>query len=134
MSTQFHRALPDELTVSVDGVLELDHDITERTAARVVVSMPDYIADALAHLLADAARVAEVFGGFPSTGLDAAALADALYAAATSGDYRCPREACRCRRGWHGPPDADGDNLEPFSDQGRCDAALLLLGPWGLLR
>jgi len=96
MSTHFRR-LADDLTVSVDGVLELDHDITERRAARVVVTMPDYVADGLAHLLADAVRIAEVFGGFQSNGLDAAALAEALYAAATSGDYRCPREACRCR-------------------------------------
>jgi hypothetical protein len=90
MSDPFFRALPDDLTVRVDGVLELDRDSTERVAARVVVAMPDFVADGLAHLLADAARVAEVFGGFQSNGIDGAALAEALYAAATSGDYQCP--------------------------------------------
>jgi hypothetical protein len=85
----FSRTLPDELTVSVDGELELDHDITERPAARVVVTMPDFVADGLAHLLTDAARVSEVFDGSESNGVDGQALADALYAAATSGTYRC---------------------------------------------
>ena len=86
----FSRVLSDDLKITVDGVLELDRDVTERAAARVVVAMPDFVADGLAHLLADAVRVAEVFGGFESNGIDGPALAEALYAAATSGDYRCP--------------------------------------------
>jgi hypothetical protein len=39
MSEPFHRVLPDDLVVTVDGLLELDPDITERPAARVVMTM-----------------------------------------------------------------------------------------------
>ncbi len=97
MSSRFRRVLTDDLIVSADGILHLDDDVTERTVTRVVVTMPDYVADSLAHLLEDAARVAEVFGGFQSTSLDGAELAEALSVAATSGGYRCPRDTCRCR-------------------------------------
>ena len=97
MSSQFRRVLTDDLIVSADGTIHVDDDVTERAVTRVVVTMPDYVADGLAHLLEDAARVAEVFGGFQSTSLDGAELAEALSAAATSGDYRCPRDTCRCQ-------------------------------------
>jgi hypothetical protein len=89
MIASFRREVLDDIIVSIDGVVDLDPDITARPASRVLVELPDYAADALAHLLADACAVAEVFGGFPDNGLDGRALADALYAAATSGAYRC---------------------------------------------
>jgi hypothetical protein len=93
----FRRVLPDELVVAVDGVLELDRDITERQPARIVLTMPDYVADDLAHLLAAISRVAMIFGNFEDSGIDSPALAEVLYAAATSGDYCCPDGGLRHR-------------------------------------
>ena len=96
MSTPFSRTLPDNLTVTVEGTYDLDRDITERRPARVVLTMPDYAADSLAHLLAYLSRLADVFPGLDENGLDCAVVAEALYAAATaSGDYRCPEGGLR---------------------------------------
>lgn len=91
MSSPFHRTLPDELTVTVDGTCDLDPDITDRRPVRVVIAMPDYVADSLAHLLGNLSRVADLLGAPDTTGVDAAELAQALYEAATSGDYHCPQ-------------------------------------------
>ena len=90
MSDPFHRTLPDQLTVSVDGTCDADPDSTDGRPVRVVVTMPDYVADSLAHLLSNLGQVAELLGATDTTGINAAELAQALYEAATSGTYRCP--------------------------------------------
>lgn len=96
MPDPFCRTLPDELTITVDGTLTLDADSTERAPARVVLTMPDHVADSLAHLLAYLSRLADVFHGLDESGIDCAELAEALYAAATTGgDYRCPEGGLR---------------------------------------
>lgn len=86
----FLRTVHDELTVTIDGVLDLDRDVTDRRPARVVLAMPDDVADGLAHLVASLGRVADVFGGLDEIGLDLTELAQALYDAAAAGGYRCP--------------------------------------------
>jgi uncharacterized protein (DUF433 family) len=86
----FFRRLPDQVTVSLDGLLTLDPDITERPVSRVVLAMPDYVADGLAHLLAYLSRILSGFGGLDNNGIHSGSLAAALFGAATAGDYRCP--------------------------------------------
>jgi hypothetical protein len=91
----FHRVLPDHITVAVEGVFtDLDADDpvpSTRAAARVVVTMPDFYADTLAHLIADAWHLAHRLGGAGYVGPPERALAEALYAASTVAGYRCPR-------------------------------------------
>lgn len=38
MASHFRRVLTDDLTVSVDGTLRLDRDITERAVTRITVT------------------------------------------------------------------------------------------------
>lgn len=90
MSETFERELPDSLVIRVDGLLPPDKEDGNRQPARVVLTMPDFVADGLAHLLAEANRAAAIFGAIGISGIDGWRLADALYAAATFGDYRCP--------------------------------------------
>lgn len=90
MRETFERELLDGLVIRVDGLLPADPENGDRQPARVVLTMPDFVADGLAHLLAEANRAAAIFGAIGSSGIDGWRLADALFAAATSGDYRCP--------------------------------------------
>jgi len=94
----FSRQLPDSVTVAADGTLTLDPDITERPVARVVVTMPDYVADDLAHLLACLGRIAGTCGGLDGSGMHTDSLAAALYTAAASGGHRCPEGALHLDR------------------------------------
>jgi hypothetical protein len=88
----FRRELADYITVAVNGVVEgVDDDITTRAPARVVVSLPDYVADGLAHLVARLWKLSVVFGDERGTGIDERPLAEALFAASAAGGYRCPQ-------------------------------------------
>jgi uncharacterized protein (DUF433 family) len=87
---RFMRSLPDGLSVATDGTYPQGTDAAQRPPIRVVVKMPDYVADSLAHLLAYLSNITSNFGGLDGNGLHAASLAAALYGAAVSGEYRCP--------------------------------------------
>jgi len=89
-SSSYRRELSDNVTVTVEGPMtEVDPDVSDRPPARVVLSMPDATADALAHLLA-AWHTARALAEVEDLGPDERALAEALYNAAASGGYRCP--------------------------------------------
>jgi hypothetical protein len=89
-AASFRRELPDYVTVAVDGTIpNVDPDITERPSARVVLTMPDATADALAHVIAQAWQVADLLGA-ERLGDGDRALAEALYEAAAASGYRCP--------------------------------------------
>jgi len=86
----FHRELPDYITVTVDGVVEgVDPDVTDRPPGRVVITLPDYAADSLAHLIAQSWWISRLFDSEDRFGLADRALAEAIYAAAAT-TYRCP--------------------------------------------
>jgi uncharacterized protein (DUF433 family) len=80
--------LPDQMAVSTNEIVAPGPDITDRPVSRVLLTMPDYVADGLAHLLADLSRITSGFGG--GSGIHAGSLAAALFRAAVSGEYRCP--------------------------------------------
>jgi hypothetical protein len=85
----WHEDLPEYMTVAVDGVLVgVDPEITRRLPGRVVLTMPDFTADALARVLAKAWRVARAMDD-PSIGPTERALAESLAAAAEAGGFRC---------------------------------------------
>jgi hypothetical protein len=57
-SVGWRRELAEQVSVAVDGVVELADTVPERRrVGRVVVSMPDFVADTVAHLLAVGCRV-----------------------------------------------------------------------------
>lgn len=86
----FRRELSEFVTVSVDGSYDhFDPDITERRPGRVLIAMPDFTADALAHVLSYLGRVAELLDA-DRLGVSPHELAEALYAAAASTGVRCP--------------------------------------------
>ena len=95
----WRRELAEQVTVVVDGVVtglvEADDVPEVRAVARVVVSMPDFVADTLAHLIAGACDLgATVMGEAEAVGgSDERALADALLAASRVSGYRCPTES-----------------------------------------
>lgn len=82
----FRRDLPEFVSVRVDGAYEnFDPDITERTPGRVVISMPDFTADSLAHVLDYLGRFADLLD-MERLGVGPGDLAQALHeAAATTG-------------------------------------------------
>jgi hypothetical protein len=87
----YHRQLHDYISIAVDGTLaDVDQDVAARPPARVVITMPDFAADGLAHLVARAWQVAEVMGGTLDIGEPERELAEALYEAITTSGYRCP--------------------------------------------
>jgi hypothetical protein len=89
-SPSYRRQLSDNVTVTVEGPMtEVDPDVSDRPPARVVLSMPDSTADALAHLLA-AWHTARALAEVEDLGPDERTLAEALYDAAASGGYHCP--------------------------------------------
>jgi hypothetical protein len=90
----FRRELAAQVSVAVEGVVELPDPVPERRrVGRVVVSMPDFVADTVAHLLAAGCQVST-----EDTRLDEAdmpgpeerALVEALFAASRINGYRCP--------------------------------------------
>jgi len=93
-SAVFSRDLPEHVTVAVDGVFtDLDRDDPvpdDRPVGRVVVTMPDFVADTLAHALAKAWHVNHLFGGNIEVGPTERAVAEALLAAAEASGSRCP--------------------------------------------
>ena len=86
----FRRELPDYIIVTLDGVVEgVDPDVTERPPGRVIITLPDYAADSLAHLVARSWWISRLFDSEDRFGLTDRALAEAIYAAAAT-TYRCP--------------------------------------------
>lgn len=92
MASRFRRQLPEFMVVTVEGVYEdIDPDVTERTPGRVVVTMPDFTADALAHVLGYLGRFAELLDG-ERLGVGPAELAGALHEAAAVAGVPCSGE------------------------------------------
>jgi hypothetical protein len=97
----FHRELDDHVTVAVDGVYgaipEGDEARDIRPVGRVVVTMPDYVADTLSHLIANAHEIVNRLSNVPSgaAGVDLDGpnldLSVALYEASRRHGYRCCR-------------------------------------------
>ena len=86
----FYRELPDYIVVTVDGVVHgVDPDITDQTPARIVITLPDYAADGLAHLIAYSWWAGRLFDNEGRFGIAEQALAEAIYAAAAC-TYHCP--------------------------------------------
>jgi hypothetical protein len=75
----------ENVTVSVEGVAEVDPNVVTPPPGRVVVRMPDAEADYFAHLIARTVQVADALGGAVDIGKPERELAEALHeAAATS--------------------------------------------------
>jgi hypothetical protein len=86
----FRRELPEFISVTVEGdFYHIDPDVTERTPGRVVIAMPDFTADALAHSLAYLAKIADGLDQ-ERVGVGERELAQALFDAAQAAGYRCP--------------------------------------------
>ena len=86
----WRRDLPEFVSVTVEGTYGgVDPDITERTPGRIVVTMPDFTADALAHALSYLSRVADAMNR-DRVGVGERELAEALFEAAHAAGYRCP--------------------------------------------
>jgi hypothetical protein len=91
--SSWRRDLPEFVSVSVAGAFGgIDRDVTERTPGRVVIAMPDFTADALAHVFAHLARIADAMNG-ERVGVGEQELAQALFDAARASGYRCPSGA-----------------------------------------
>ena len=92
-ASRFRRELPEFVSVWVEGAYEnFDPDITERTPGRVVIAMPDFTADALAHALDYLGRLAELLDG-ERLGVGPGELAAALHAAAAVTGVPCTFES-----------------------------------------
>ena len=90
-SVPFRRELDDNITVAVDGtILDVDPDIAAEPPPRVIVTMPNSVADGLAHLLGQAVLIADILASDTTVGDGARQLAQALFDAASSSGYRCP--------------------------------------------
>jgi len=104
LAPTFHRDLPEHVTVALDGaypVIDPDDPVPdEQPVGRVVVTMPAFVADTLAHALATVWKVNELFAGTVEIGPTERAVAEALFAAAEAG-------GCRCREGGLQLPPAD---------------------------
>jgi hypothetical protein len=91
------RQLEEQVTVSVAGLLAPvppgdDGAPAEKAARRVLVEMPDYVADMLGHQIRTAADLTDAVAArsdLPGVSGDERALADALLAAARFAGYRC---------------------------------------------
>jgi hypothetical protein len=92
--TRWRRELAEQVSVAVDGLVELADTVpARRPVGRVVVSMPDFVADTVAHLLAIGCRVATEDASrdeADTPGPEERALAEALFAASRAAGYRCP--------------------------------------------
>ena len=86
----WRRELPDYVSVAVDGTLSgIDPDVTERAPGRVVIAMPDFTADAVAHVLSKLGELADRLG-MERDWMGERELAAALFEAARAAGYRCP--------------------------------------------
>lgn len=86
----WRRELPDYVSVVVDGTLSgVDPDVTERAPGRVVIVMPDFTADAVAHVLMTLGELADRFG-MERDWMGERDLSVALFEAARSAGYHCP--------------------------------------------
>lgn len=93
-SAGWRRELAEQVSVALDGVVDLEDAVPAgRPVSRVVVSMPDFVADTVAHLLAAGwqAVVEDAAGdGVDTPGVEERALAEALFDASRAAGYRCP--------------------------------------------
>lgn len=90
--SSFNRELPEFVSVRVDGAYDyFDEDITERTPGRVVIAMPDFTADALAHVLSYLGRFAGLLD-VDRLGVTPCELAEALHEAAAATGVSCTSE------------------------------------------
>ena len=92
-TVSFRRELADRVTVTVEGTVSgVDPDVTVRCPGRVVVTMPDFVADELAHALGQAWQLVDMLGrDTPGMGeAGGRALTAALAEAAAAGGFRCP--------------------------------------------
>ena len=86
----WRRELPDFVSVSLDGdVGGIDPDVTLRAPGRVVIVMPDFTADAVAHVLGRLGDLADRFG-MERDWMGERELAAALADAAAEAGYHCP--------------------------------------------
>lgn len=86
----WRRELPDFVSVAVDGEIGgIDPDVTVRAPGRVVIVMPDFTADAVAHVLSNLGELADRFG-MERDWMGEHDLAVALFDAAAAAGYRCP--------------------------------------------
>lgn len=89
----FRRDLPEYVSVAVDGQMSgLDPDVMQRGPGRVVIVMPDDMADAIAHALSDLGELAERLH-MERDWMGEQELAAALFDAAAAAGYRCPDRA-----------------------------------------
>lgn len=78
------------MSVAVDGELGgVDPDVTVRAPGRVVIVMPDFTADAVAHVLSNLGELADRLG-MERDWMGEHDLAVALFDAAQAAGYRCP--------------------------------------------
>ena len=88
----WRRELPDYVSVAVDGqVGGIDPDVTVRAPGRVVIVMPDFTADAVAHVLSNLGELADRFG-MERDWMGEHDLAVALFDAAAAAGYQCPNQ------------------------------------------
>ena len=88
--SSWRQELPDYVSVAVDGTLDgVDPDVTERAPGRVVIVMPDFTADAVAHVLNRLGGLADQLG-MERDWMGERELAAALFEAARAAGYRCP--------------------------------------------
>ena len=86
----WRRELPDYVSVAVDGAIGgIDPDVATQAPGRVVIVMPDYTADAVAHVLSKLGELADRFG-VERDWMGEHELAVALFDAAAAAGYHCP--------------------------------------------
>jgi hypothetical protein len=86
----FYRALPDYMTVAIDGTIDdVDPDIVSPPPARVVITMQDETAHLLAHLFDQITHLCHILDWEPDGGPVVPELATALHQAAEHAHRRC---------------------------------------------
>jgi hypothetical protein len=91
----WQRELPDFVLVTVDGLVQgLDPDVTTRASGRVVIAMPDFTADAVAHALDTLGELADRLH-MDRDWTGERELAAALREAAEAAGYCCPSDTGR---------------------------------------
>lgn len=91
----FRREMDDQVAVVVQGLIDLSDTVpSQRPVNRVTLTMPDFVADTLAHVLALGCRAAAAVPAShapdrPGGPLEQEVI-DALFAASRVAGYRCP--------------------------------------------